>query len=80
MYKYQNVSETEQTITASGNISPRIVKSGETVISDVPLENPNFKYVGEVDGNAVQATVNQPQSGAVTEASRLDNQNTKENK
>jgi len=46
MYKYQNVSEVTQTLTNSGNISPRIVKPGETVESDTPIENPNFQYVG----------------------------------
>ena len=76
MYKYQNVSETDQTITANGNINPRVVKSGETVTSDVPIENPNFKFVG--DDHAVNATVDQPQENAVTNA-ELANETKKEN-
>lgn len=80
MYKYQNVSETEQSITADGNIKPRVVKAGETVISDVPIENPNFKYLGDSEGESpqIQGVVTGDQSGAVTEASRLDNENKEE--
>lgn len=77
MYKYQNVSETDQTITANGNINPRVVKAGETVTSDVPIENPNFQFIGE-DAHAVKATVDQPQAGAVTNA-QLVNETKKEN-
>lgn len=72
MHKYQNVSETDQTITTNGNINPRVVKSGETVLSDVPIENPNFKYIGE-DSRSVNATVDQPQAGAVTNAQLIEN-------
>jgi hypothetical protein len=80
MFKYQNVSKVDQTITASGNINPRIVKAGETVVADVAIENPNFKYVGEADApNSIQGTVNQPQAGAVTNA-ELVNENKEENK
>jgi hypothetical protein len=76
MYKYQNVSEIEQTIVADGNINPRIVKAGETVLSDVPIENPNFQFVGEEqDPNKVQGVITQDQPGAITEAQRLDNTN-----
>lgn len=77
MFKYQNVSKVEQVVTITGNINPRIVKAGETVTSDVPIENPNFKYIGEADSNAVQGTVNQPQTGAITEAT-LNNENKEE--
>jgi hypothetical protein len=58
MYKYQNISKTTQTITHSGNVTPREVKAGEAVVSEVPLENPNFKYVGSEDQaeNADQTT------------------------
>lgn len=78
MFKYQNVSKVDQTITGDGNIKPRIVKAGETVVSDKPLENPNFKYVGEEDSSKVQGVVTEPQPGAVTEASKLDNETNKE--
>ena len=47
MYKYQNVSKNVQTLTSDGDISPRVVEPGSEVLSSVPLENPNFKYVGE---------------------------------
>lgn len=72
MHKYQNVSKEDQTITANGNINPRIVKAGETVLSDVPIENPNFKYVG-TDSSSVKGTVDQPQAGAVTNAQLIEN-------
>ncbi len=74
MYKYQNVSEQDQTITTNGNITPRIVKSGETCLSTVVIENPNFKYLGEEDAASVKGTVDQPQANAV-----LGNQTNKEN-
>lgn len=73
MFKYQNVSKQEQTITATGNIKPRVVKPDETVLSDIPIENPNFKYIGKEDDNSVHATVNTPQAGAVTEAQLNEN-------
>jgi hypothetical protein len=47
MYKYQNVSETTQTLTNDGVITPRVVEPGETVESSIPIENPNFKYMGD---------------------------------
>lgn len=47
MYKYKNVSDSEQSITADGEFDPRIVAPGEETIASVPLENPNFQYVGE---------------------------------
>lgn len=78
MYKYQNVSKTEQTLTVTGNINPRIVKAGDLTVSDVVIENPNFKYVGEAE-NGVQGVVNQAGPGAVTEAQKLDNETNKEN-
>ena len=77
MFKYQNVSKQEQTITANGNINPRVVKPDATVLSDVPIENPNFKYVGE-DSNSVNATVDQPQANAVTNAQPVTNENKEE--
>jgi hypothetical protein len=46
-YKYRNVSDSVLSITASGNINPRIVEPNGEVISDVAIENPNFEYVGE---------------------------------
>lgn len=46
MYEYQNVSDTTQTLTHDGEISPRVVKPGEKVQSAVAIENPNFKFVG----------------------------------
>lgn len=64
MYRYQNVSEQTQSLTANGNINPRIVEADGIVISDVPIENVNFKYLGEED-SAVNATVETPQPNAV---------------
>ena len=46
-FKYKNVSDNTQAITASGAIEPRVVEPGQEVISDVVIENPNFEYVGE---------------------------------
>jgi hypothetical protein len=76
MYKYQNVSERTQVLTADGAISPRVVNAGDSVLSDVPIENANFKYLGEEESNAVNATVDQPQPTAVL---GVDNQTNKEN-
>lgn len=78
MYKYQNVSKADQTITITGNINPRIVKAGQETVSDVVIENPNFKYVGEVSDNGVQGVVTQSGPGAVTEAEPLNNETNKE--
>lgn len=50
MYKYQNISKITQTITVSGNVTPRVVDAGGEVVVDFPLENPNFKYVGADQG------------------------------
>jgi hypothetical protein len=74
MYKYQNVSTQTQTLTGDGHIDPRVVEAGETVLSDVPIENANFKYLGEAESNAVNATVDKPQANAV-----VGNQTKKEN-
>lgn len=49
MYQYKNVSEVQQTITAEGDISPRIVEPGETTDSSVEIENPNFELVGSAE-------------------------------
>jgi hypothetical protein len=81
MYKYQNVSKVQQTITANGNITPRVVEAGETLLSSVAIENPNFKYLGEdqSDSAGVTGTV-VTQENQVNEAVRLDNENKEENK
>lgn len=73
MYKYQNVSESEQTIVAEGNINPRVVAAGEFTLADRAIENPNFKYIGEFDEEGkeivrqVDATA-APDDNAVTDA------------
>lgn len=79
MYKYQNISKSTQTVTASGNINPRVVKSGEECVSDVAIENPNFKYVGEAGDNKVQGVITQTSPNAVTQAEQLNNETNKEN-
>ena len=78
MYKYQNVSDKQQILTVTGNISPRVVEPQETLVSDVVIENPNFKYVGEAESAGIQGVINQAGPGAVTEASRQDNETNKE--
>jgi hypothetical protein len=68
MFKYQNISIIEQTLAIDGIITPRTVQPGETCTSSVPIENPNFKFIGKSeDGNAVDG-IAQPQPNAVTEA------------
>lgn len=52
MYKYQNKSDVSQTITADGDIRPRIVEPGKSVLSSRPIENPNLAFVSEVDAPA----------------------------
>lgn len=78
MYRYQNVSDSTQTITASGDINPRVVNAGETCESSVPIENPNFKYIGEADAASVRATVTETSPNAVTEAQQVNNQTQEE--
>lgn len=73
MYKYQNVSEETQSITRNGNITPRIVKAGATVLTDVPIENPNFKYLGEEQtGTANINAITVTQENAVTQAEPIN--------
>lgn len=43
MYKYENVSDREQALINFG-----LVKAGGTIDTVLPVENPNFKYIGEV--------------------------------
>lgn len=79
MYKYQNVSKESQVITANGNINPRIVKAGDTVLSNVAIENPNFKYLGEEQQNTSGVSGTQvSQPNMITEASPLNNETNKE--
>ena len=59
MYKYQNISELDQTITTTGNINPRIVEAGATTESDVAIENPNFKYLGTAENEQTQPEAEQ---------------------
>lgn len=75
-YKYQNVSDVTQVLTVSGVINPREVKAGEETVSSVVIENPNFKYIGAVEDNGVQGVVTQSQPSSVTEAQRLENNET----
>lgn len=77
MYKYQNISDVEQTITASGNITPRVVEAGGEFTSEIAIENPNFKYLGSTDSASVQGVVRGEQANAVSEA-QLSNETNKE--
>lgn len=78
MFKYQNISEVEQTLAIDGNINPRVVKPGAEVESSVAIENPNFKFLGKSeDSNAIDGRV-KPQPNAVTEA-ELTNTNEETN-
>lgn len=74
MYKYKNVSGETLTLVAQGNVSPRTVEPGETVTSDVVLENPNLEYVGDAEAPAsagiVGTQVRQP--GAITDAQQIE--------
>lgn len=78
MYKYQNVSEVTQVITASGDINPREVAPGEFTISSIVIENPNFEYAGETESQRVQGAVTGVQPNAVIEAQKLENNENKE--
>lgn len=74
MYKYQNVSKEVQTVVRDGNISPRVVKPGESVVSSVAIENPNFKYLGEVQEDSASVNGTQvKQDTAVTEVETATN-------
>lgn len=57
MYKYKNISDSVQTITASGSIDPRVVEAGQETVSEIVIENPNFEYVGEVSEQSQTDTV-----------------------
>lgn len=68
MYKYKNVSATEQSLIGFG-----IVKAGEEIETDRAVENPNFKYIGDgVVGTQVA------QANAVTEAELVTPQQAEE--
>lgn len=41
-YKYKNISDQDQTVIGVG-----VVKAGETIEVDTPIENPNFVLVPE---------------------------------
>ena len=76
MYKYQNVSDTKQTLVQEGNISPRNVDPQAIVLSDVAIENPNFKYIGEETAQSGGIVgVAERQENAVTEAQLQENVN-----
>lgn len=78
MYKYQNVSEQEQTITSEGDINPRVVKPGETTLSSVGLENPNFKFLGEDVATETQsATDTKQETNLSTEENKVEEQESK---
>jgi hypothetical protein len=47
MYRYKNVSDSEQVITADGEVNPRVVEAGQETLSSVAIENPNFQFVKE---------------------------------
>lgn len=76
IYKYKNVSESEQTLAIDGNIEPRNVKSGETCISSVIIENPNFEFISkdEASDNKVDGVVAE-QPNAITEAELVETNN-----
>jgi hypothetical protein len=67
-YTYKNTSDREQVLIHIG-----VVKAGETVTVDDPINNPNFQRVDqpapqpEVQQPSV-VSVEQPQPNAVTEA------------
>lgn len=73
MYKYQNVSDTAQSLVGVG-----MVAAGQEIAVEKPIENPNFKYVGQSDNNGIVG-VTGPTENAVNEASLVDNQNRGEN-
>lgn len=66
-YRYKNESKTDQVVVGVG-----VAKAGEEIISERPIENANFKYLGEAEKSSVNA-VTGPQSSAVTEGERVNN-------
>lgn len=66
-YRYKNESKTDQVVVGFG-----VAKAGEEIITDRPIESPNFKYLGEADKSSVTA-VTGPQPNAVTEGERVNN-------
>ena len=73
MYKYQNVSNVTQTLVQSGNITPRSVEPDAYVLSDVAIENPNFKFIGSESDASVVGVENREL--ATTEAEFIENNN-----
>lgn len=72
-HKYKNESGKDQTLIGVG-----IVKADGEVVVERPIENPNFKYVGEVETNKTANSVvgtEAPQPNAVTEASPVSDAN-----
>lgn len=45
MHQYKNISLQQQVLTAEGDINPRVVEPDGIVVSSVPIENPNLKYI-----------------------------------
>ncbi len=77
MYKYQNTSNEVQTVVVEGIVTPRTVAPGESVLSSVPIENANFKYMGAEQTEQAQITATQVvQDNAVTQV--ISNENQKE--
>ncbi len=66
-YKYKNVSESDQALIGHGYVKP-----GESIETDTVIENPNFKYEGEVTTGTLIEAVTQPQDNAVTEANLIE--------
>lgn len=74
MYKYKNVSASNLTLVAQGHLSTYNVAPGDTVTSDIVLENPNLEYVGEAESPASNGIVGtqERQPGAITDAQKVD--------
>ena len=67
-FKYQNTTEFDLELMGHG-----LVKAGDTITTLTPVENPNFKYVGEAQdeqttNNQPIIAIQEPQANAVTEA------------
>jgi hypothetical protein len=76
MYKYKNNTDEEQIIPGVG-----VVDAHAEVVTQAPLENPNFSYVGEVETetNSIVGTEAQ-QPNAVVQADKVsDTPNTEVN-
>jgi hypothetical protein len=75
MYMYKNVSGNSLTIIAQGHLSTHNLAPGDTVTSDVPLENPNLEYQGEAQTSDSAGIVGtqQRQPGAITDAQQIEN-------